>query len=134
MRLRNRNAPSTPCSFQSRSFSGGAAKRMKSLAVSAPYRSINVEGSTTFRFDLDIFIDPPTPTVSPHWRHFPFSSTSSGYLQPCLGHSAVCMQTIPWERRRSNGSFPRGRPLSPGYFGGKRGGEGGVPGWAHPPP
>ena len=30
---------------------------MKSRAVSAPYRSISVDGSTTFRFDLDIFID-----------------------------------------------------------------------------
>src|SRR5664279_5244897 len=66
---------------------------MKSRAVSAPYRSISADGSTTFLFDLDIFIDRPTSTVSPHSRHAPFSSTSSGYRQPCLGHSAVCMQT-----------------------------------------
>ncbi len=93
---------------------------MKSRAVSAPYRSISADGSTTFRFDLDIFIDRPMVTASPHWRHFPFSSTSSVYLQPCLGHSAVCMQTIPWERRRSNGSFPGTSPLSRRYLWKKR--------------
>ena len=35
-RFRKREAPSTPRSFQSRSFSGGAAKREKRRAVSAP--------------------------------------------------------------------------------------------------
>src|SRR3972149_6096846 len=57
---RNRKAPSTPCSLQSRSFSGGAGKREKSRAVSAPYRSTSVDGSTTLRLDFDIFgIAPP---------------------------------------------------------------------------
>ncbi len=117
-RPRNRNAPSTPCSLQSRSFSGGDAKREKSLAVSAPYRSMSVEGSTTLRFDFDIFIERPTDTFSPQFgcRHLPSASTSSGYRHPCFGHSMVCMHTIPWDRSRRNGSFPGAIPRSRRYL------------------
>src|SRR3972149_7772814 len=106
------HAPPTPCSLQSRSFSGGDANRENSLAVSAPYRSRRREGSTTLRFDFDIFIERPTATPSPHCRHFPSPSTSSGYRHPCFGHSIVCMQTIPWDRSRRNGSFPWASPRS----------------------
>src|SRR2546427_8977925 len=54
-RLRNREAPSTPWSFHSRSFSGGAANSSKSRPVSAPYFSRIKSSDTTLPLDLDIF-------------------------------------------------------------------------------
>src|SRR6266850_3846956 len=53
-RLRNREAPSMPWSFHSRSFSGGAAKSSKRRPVSAPYFSRTKSSDTTLPFDFDI--------------------------------------------------------------------------------
>src|SRR5512136_1034564 len=86
--FRKRYAPSTPFSDHSRSFSGGAAKREKSRAVSAPYLLMRWSGSTTFFFDLDIFSTLPLNTGLPHWRHFS-SFISEGKIQPCSGHFSV---------------------------------------------
>src|SRR5437667_7881113 len=83
-RPRKRYAPSTPSSFHSRSFSGGAAKRENRRAVSAPYFAIKCSGSTMFFFDLDIFSTRPRSTGFPHWLHrHPSLLTSAGNSHPC---------------------------------------------------
>jgi len=73
-RLRKRLAPSTPWSFQSRSFSGGAAKSENSRAVSAPKVRMRSSGSTTLPFDLDIFA-PSLMTIPCESRAWNGSST-----------------------------------------------------------
>src|SRR4030067_1596495 len=75
--FKNLYAPSTPSSLHSRSFSGGAANREKTLVVSAPYFSIILSGSTVFFFDLLIFSVGPISTGLPHFAQRP-SFTSSG--------------------------------------------------------
>ena len=61
-RLIYRQAPSIPASVQSRSRSGGLSDNINRRAVSAPYSSMIISGSTTFRRDLLIFSDRPTVT------------------------------------------------------------------------
>ena len=59
-----RNAPSTPSSDHSSVCSGGAANIMNSRAVSAPYCSTSLCGSTPLFFDFDIV---PMPPLSTGW-------------------------------------------------------------------
>ena len=53
-RMRNRNAPSSPASLHSTSFSGGATNITYSRRASAPYFAIMSSGSTTLPFDFDM--------------------------------------------------------------------------------
>ena len=69
MRPRNRCWPWTCSSDQSMSFSAGAAKRMKSRAVSAPNSSMISRGETTFPLLLDIF-SPSRPLTMPCVTNF----------------------------------------------------------------
>ena len=55
-RFKKRAAPSTPSSFHSSDWSGGAANRINRRTVSAPYLSINCCGSTVLPLDLDILL------------------------------------------------------------------------------
>ena len=86
--FRKRKLPSTPCSFQSRSFSGGESDRQKSLTVSAPYLSTISSGSTMFFLDFDIFSTRPISTGLEHVTHnWPFGVVfnSFGYRNPWRG-------------------------------------------------
>src|SRR3990167_7820183 len=64
--LRNLNAPSVPRSSHSSSVSGGAAKRINSLMVSAPYLAIISSGSTILPRDFDM--------TSPSFKTMPWVS------------------------------------------------------------
>src|ERR1700690_429358 len=109
--FRNLYAPSTPLSDHSRSRSGGAANREKSLIVSAPYRLISASGSMTFFLDFDIFSTLPTSTGFSQREHL-LSFTSSAKSHPCLGHFSVSLQTIPWVSKLAKGSLTPTMPRS----------------------
>ena len=52
--MRKRNAPSSPASVHSTSFSGGATNITYRRSASAPYFAIMSSGSTTLPFDFDM--------------------------------------------------------------------------------